>query len=394
MTISGNRTLPFKFINDLLGIKPLSYYSATAIEQQITELYCLGYFESLTYEVEPVDEEWVRLHFQVKERSHEKLGLGLRYDDLYKLVALLSYQKNNFLRPGIRLESDLQFAGLVRFDAKLYYPSRTLDFPIYPFVRLAYKDIPINIFNTAGAKEALYHDRSTSYALGLGFLPLREGNFEIELGLEDMNTDPIIAATDTLYPQFSERLIQVIARYNLDRLDNVLLPRRGYLVQGSYENSSTDLGSDLEYWRANLEVSAYFPLDRRQTLKIGGSLVRSSATMPIYKYYYFGGPEDYIGTEYDQLIGDRMTILRLAYRYRQQRDVYLKLLWQTVFDFDFDFRFQDIFVHRKQLQSWGAGILFMSPFGPIEIIVSQGQKTTFASSPRKNRFFFSAGYKF
>ncbi|MBA7591957.1 Outer membrane protein assembly factor BamA [subsurface metagenome] len=234
--------------------------------------------------------------------------------------------------------------------------------------------------------------------MGLGFLPVHGGNVEIELNREWIATNLNIGADTPYFPQFSAQLNKFSASFNLDQLDDVLLPRRGYRLRGFYKISSPEFGSDLDYWRANLEASYYFQVNRLVTLKIGASFVRSSSSMPIYKYYYYGGPGSYIGTEYNQLVVDRMTILRVAYRYRYSQQTYLKLVWHTVFDYNFHFADAtlgiDANLQCERMQAVGVGILYMAPFGPVEITISQGRESALRPSSHKNYLYFSAGYKF
>ncbi|MFH1853254.1 MAG: patatin-like phospholipase family protein, partial [Candidatus Neomarinimicrobiota bacterium] len=78
--IIGNKSLPFTFIYRLLGLKPGDVFDTAIINDRITDLYGLGYFNTISYEIDPVDENSIRLIINIEESSLRKLRFGLRYD--------------------------------------------------------------------------------------------------------------------------------------------------------------------------------------------------------------------------------------------------------------------------------------------------------------------------
>jgi NTE family protein len=166
--IRGNKSLDFAFINNLLNIKEGQLFDTKIIEKKITSAYGLGYFDKINYEIIPVDDIYVDLIIDINEKSMEQLYLGLRYDDYYKLVGALKLKTTSFFVSGVRTELELQFAGLFKLSAKGFYPSRSLNFPIYPFLQVAYKDIPMDVYDDKGRINARYSDRSTLFGGGLG----------------------------------------------------------------------------------------------------------------------------------------------------------------------------------------------------------------------------------
>ena len=113
IVISGNRNLPFNFINNLLGLKAGDIFNKQVFHDRIQYLYGLGYFEEISYTLDPVKQNYVRLHINVKEVTLRKLRLGFRYDDAYKLVGIISSRANNIPFAGLRGEFTIQFAGLL-----------------------------------------------------------------------------------------------------------------------------------------------------------------------------------------------------------------------------------------------------------------------------------------
>jgi predicted acylesterase/phospholipase RssA len=167
-TIIGNENLHFDFIISLLGSKPGDPFDKQLLNKQIKYMFGLGYFENITYILEPVRDNYIRVIITVKEKPIRKLRLGIRYDDRYKVVGTVGIQVTNTPIVGLRGELFVQFAGLFKFDYFAFYPSRTLNFPLYPYIRIAYKDIPLDVFNENGDKWAEYNDKSWTFSFGVG----------------------------------------------------------------------------------------------------------------------------------------------------------------------------------------------------------------------------------
>ncbi len=400
ISIKGNEILPYFFIYHLLGIKPLDIFDTDKLDRQITELYSLGYFETIHYEIEPVSEKSVRLILHVRERSLRKLRMGLHYESRYKLIAIIGLKGTDIVIPGLRMESDVQFAGLTRFRFKAFYPSRTLNFPVYPFLRVNYKDIPVNVFDIMGKKVASYHDRSTEFGVGIGFLPTKYLDLEVEYSLEHMNVEPEIAmagiiqtTTDTIaFESWYDKLHKLQAAFHYDMLDDVFLPREGILIRADYEGSFKELGTDKEYKQVEISADLYRTFGRLHTGRIFALHCQSSGTLPIYKFFSYGGPESFIGVDYDQLFGDKMSILRFDYRYQYKPDLFLKLIVNTVLNYEYHF---ENFTYKPE-PVWGYGIslTFLSTIGPLELIFSRGEESVFNPGNKKNNIYFTAGYQF
>jgi hypothetical protein len=63
-----------------------------------------------------------------------------------------------------------------------------------------------------------------------------------------MNIKPNIAFSDpAMFPSWKDRLRQIYATMTLDLLDEVLLPRRGFMFKAKYEGSLRQLNSDVHY---------------------------------------------------------------------------------------------------------------------------------------------------
>jgi NTE family protein len=392
--ITGNRNLPFRFINNLLGLKAGDTFNKEVLNDRIQYMYGLGYFEEISYTLDPVRENYIRLHIDVKEATLRKLRLGFRYDDEYKLVGILSSQATNIPFTGLRGEFTVQFAGLLKVDWIYYYPSRSLNTPVFPYVRIGYKNIPASIFSLESAKHiAQYDDISWTAAGGFAFNIGSAGLLKIEYNSENVNIDPGIEGIDPAYlPSWNDHLRMLRSEMALDLLDDPLQPARGFKIDAELNASLKNLGSDLNYYQVLFAADLYGTFDRKHTCRLSGYHTDSRQNLPVYKYPFRGGSNSFIGMEINQIQCNNFSYIRFDYIYRYRKDILPKLIFNTGW-----YRIKNYFDAQpveKNLFGFGLGIKFLSIIGPFELIFSEGSKSIKQWDLFVPRYYFTAGFNF
>jgi len=387
VTISGNQNLSFGFIYSLLGIAPLDLFDTEFVEQRITELYSLGYFETINYEIETVSKDSIRLNIKVKEHAFNRLRLGLRYDRNSSLVGMIGFFGNNILLPGLRLEQTIQFAGLTRFNTKLFLPSRMLNLAVYPFIRFGYIDEPVNIFNQ-GQQIALYKSQSITWGAGVGFIPLKCWDTEIEYVQEFASVFPDIGVSGSL-PDWDEMNRRLHLNTKIDCFDDVLLPRKGFLINFDYDYVPGGIGSEITYRREEIKLDIYHTIKKRHTFRFltqYGYYHGNSATY--YKWMYFGGPQSFVGLDYNELAYYRSSFYRFDYRYQGMNPLFLKFIFNIAPNYSGDY----YPIEKDRLIGYGIGFVLLTPLGPLEMIYSRGDEMM--SDSMQDHLYFTFGYKF
>ncbi len=394
IAVAGNENLSSLFIHNLLGLKSGDRLNIKKLHRCIMEMYGLGYFEQIQYNLESIGQNQVNLKLTVKELPRRKLRLGIRYDDFHKLVGVASMQATNLLVPGLRFEDELQFAGLTYFNSKIYYPSRTLNLPVYPFLRLGYKNVPTCLYDEDGDRIASYKNRSYRIGMGLGLLFAKSFNTEISYEWEYMNLRPNIVSYEnqSLFPSLKDSLRKIQATMTFDMLDDVLLPKKGILINASYEGSFKRLKSDIYYYIFDVYADFYLTYLRRHTARIYGYWGTSSPDLPVYKFLNQGRPNIFVGMYYDQLQGSKMSLLRFDYRYEYKRFLYFKFMANVALNYEY--RLPAAVFTSDNMFGFGFGLMFVSPIGPIELIYSRGSKSIMQSGVGRDIWYFTFGTKF
>ncbi len=396
VSVSGNERLPADFILGQLDLHRGEALTAGALHRRIRHLYGLGYFEKVEYDLVPTAATagdsggggagagapagqpvaaspaviaTVDLRLTVNELPPQKIRFGLRYDDIHKLVAAANVQSTNRGLAGLRLEGELQFIGLRRLSGRAYYPSRALNLPLYPFVSLGTKDVPRDLYATDGLVAARYNDRASTIAAGLGITPVRWCNLEIAYRRESTNSEISAGSHEQFgFIETEDELRQIRATFQIDTLDDVVLPRAGTRVRASYEEGTPDLDSDLAYRVTEVAVDRYRSVGRHT---IRAHFYHGRVwDAPVYKFLDRGRPDRFIGLEYHQLFGSRITIARLDYRLRLTDLAHLKVMGNLAPEFTF--RLDDEPVEATAVWGAGVGIKFVTLLGPFEVLVSHG----------------------
>lgn len=373
--ITGNEKIPAAFIANLFGLKPGDPVDAGKISRQINELYALGYFENIQYDIYPGEGDTIDIRLVLRELPRAGLRLGLHYNGYRNLVAAAGLYATNFPVAGLRLENEFEVAGLTRLSSRVSYPTKTLDFPVYPLLYMRYKDVPTRLYGGSGEVLTSYRDRSFLLGGGLGFLLKKSLNLELSYEQEWMNmrSQPAFAPLEPL-PKLKSLLRKFVLAATIDSLDDLRLPRDGVYIQGRYEGSYQSFGSDAAYEVAELSADVYTTFLEKNTLRLSAYWGESRGELPFYKQLNQGHPNAFVGMGYDQLRGNAIKILRGEFRYAYTSILQFKFMANIAFDFEQ--HWPGVTFAPGSLWGTGAGVVIDSPLGPLELVFSLGSKGT------------------
>lgn len=392
--VEGLSRLNRDFILGQFSLRPGDLLTAEGISRAIEGLYALGYFEHVRYELLPSqeNEDLVDLILRIKELPSGRLRLGLRYDKLHKTVGVIGMDFSNRPIPGLRFESELTVLGQTRLRSRLYYPSRTLNLPMYPILQLDFRNVATRIFDPLGERVAGYNDRGWILGVGIGLLPIRWLNAEVFLQREFMNLKPTSILPDAdLLPDFQERLNQVAVTFTFDALDDLMFPDQGVLVKAGYEGSYAKLDSDRAYEKLAASCDGYLTLADRHTCRLYAFFGRSWGDIPYYKFFNQGRPHMFVGMNYDQLYGSRMTLLRAEYRFRYTDFLSLSIMANTAWDFALRTSPE---VGSPTLWGLGIGGTIDTPLGIMELIYSIGSRSLLEPGKARDVVYLTMGTRF
>ena len=389
--IKGHDKLSFKFLYRLIGYEPGDIFNSQELESRINDIYSLGYFNTIFYEIELNDDKTVNLSILISEKPMREFNTGLRWDNRFGFVGAINIRINSTLIPGLVIEEHAQFAGLRKNVLQIYYPSRTLDFPLYPFIRSYYDKYDIFLQSNVNVKDLPYSFESNGFGIGLGLLLKNYWTTEVEIRADDIKFEENYHddIEDLAFPW--QKNIYSKYSLHLDTIDDVLLPTKGIIVSIKHENSQMNARNESdEYSWYSIFVENYSTWNDH-TLSISSFYQEGSESTPLFRRIIYGGNNLLTGFKENQLNGFNTAIAHIEYRYKYKKDIFFRLLASNIF-FN-KFADDDISIH-KNIWGYGLGATLTSPIGPLEFVWSIGPEAL--SNPGKNIFLYSfnAGYKF
>jgi len=392
ISITGNKEISDLFITNFLGLVPGERYHLFEFQHRVSLLYGLDYFSDIKYTIKQNNDGSVSLNLDLIEKSPFKFLLGLHYNDFYKLVGTIGFRINTVLVPGLFIDTELQFSGFTHFKTDIFYPTRSIDYPIYPLLSFGYRDIPRDVYDPQGEKILRYDERGWYVGGGLGISPTRFLNFEgrVDLQYPDIYLD--IGDIEEEYRRISDEIVALIADMDLDIIDNVLVPRNGLRLVGRLEMSFKNVGSSFDYGRFSSFLDYYHTLSGSHTLRFNGRYLQSWNEDPFYKTTFFiGGPFRFFGLNYSQGMGTKFFILRFDYRYEFIPNIFVKGIINSAPIYKLGLPGEE--QTGEALWGYGFGLMYSSILGPVELQFAWGDKTPYDPGNKESRIYFIAGYK-
>jgi NTE family protein len=267
-----------------LRSRPGEAVDLTAISADVRRLYATRLFDSVGYDLEPLGGNRYRLVYVLKEAPLRSLGVGLRYDNDYNVVALAEFTARHLFDSPSRATVSSQFGGLQDHSAALRLISSAAPFffvePRGDVRRLERRDIRDQ------EEVAKFTDMREGTQLLMGASLLRQleidGGYRIERVRIDHGAQPNSLDGSVV-------LAGLTLRVNADSLDHPDFPRSGLAVKAQYDKRSRWLGGDLDYSKLQADYRRYFPLSANSVIQVNASAGYSHGPVPFYDLYFIGG---------------------------------------------------------------------------------------------------------
>jgi NTE family protein len=294
------------------------------LDQDLKRIYSRGDFESVNYAV--VDEPGTGrvLVIEANEKSwgpnYLRVGLSLSSDfEGNAFFNMLVSHRWSWLNPlGAEWRNDLQFGQVNRLTSEWYQPltSRQRAF-LAP--RIEVKDEPFDIYSDVNDKRILrFRLQYSELGLDAG-LPLGtwgEARLGLLRGRVRLSDDTSIVSAADVAGQ-SVDIGGILARVQVDRLDNLRFPRAGFAGGLRLFFSRPALGADDAYIKAEAQAQAAThrgPHTLRAALRSGENL--KDGELPSHEIFQLGGFLQLSGYKTGQLLATDYRFGRVVYNYR------------------------------------------------------------------------------
>ncbi len=358
-------------------------FSPSRVNRSKVRLQRLSFFDEVEIETVPVAgrEDQVDLQVSVKERPTGSFLFGLGYSGDNGALIQASVSQANLFGTGNQLNFSVQRSDFIE-AVTLQYTN-----PYYTKSGIS-RTIGISGRNIDSARANTSQYITETLGLNVRYLfPINESNsFSLGFGLERIDlqsTDFTVSdIRDFIDANPQNDLFTVSTAFAHDTRDSLLYPTAGNNVRLSLE--ATTPGSDLEYYRVNLDASTYYPFTRRAALKLSADIgygdgYGDTEELPFFKNYFAGGSRSVRGYEArslgprdarnDPLGGSKRILANASLLLPVGGDALDKRL-QIFVDAGQVFGPEDDFDTSDIRVTAGVGFNWISPVGPLSISYS------------------------
>ncbi len=370
--ISGNDKTRDKVLRREFPIKEQSLYSKARLQRGIRNLYRMDYFKTVNMEVLPSGKkDKVDIYVNVEEKSTGMFTFGAGYSSVDHLFGSISVTQRNFFGKGQTLNLKGEFSKKTTRYTFSFTEPWVFDMPL---------SAGFDVYNWERAYD-YYNKKSTGGAVRFSY-PIFDYTRLYWSYTYEIATIDEIETTDLsileLYGDNIESSVGMSIRY--DSRDRIFNPTEGMKHSFSVEHAGGGiLGGDYAYTKYIGEMGIYFPVFWDFVFFIHGKAgyvhKNSGGILPDYEKFYLGGMNSvrgydwqgiYVLTEDGNDVGGEKFLqgnLELLFPLVKTAGLMGVLFYDAgnVFSKNENYSLDDL---RK---SWGYGIRWFSPMGPIRL---------------------------
>ncbi len=303
--VRGNTKTRDKVIRRELEIKERELFSETKLERSKRRVTALGYFERVDLSTEQGDDaDHVNINVEVGEKPTGTFQVGAGFSSIENFIATAQVQQANLFGNGQSLALQAQISGLRQLIDIRFYEPYFLD---SPFAMSANVFDQLRIYNQF-SQTSIGGSLTFSYPL---IDPELRASVAYTLSRDKVSTSTTSTffGTSTAVSVFQRLPLanlfndgitsSVRPALTYDTRNNRLFPTKGVYLQGSVEAASSAFGSDNEFVRWRGTGRFYYPIAEGFVLKLNmeGGLVTSPRDrgVPIFARFFLGGILDVRG---------------------------------------------------------------------------------------------------
>lgn len=378
LDISGLQRYPASMVERLNPIKPGDSYSQQKLLAFQSRLQDSPYFSGALVEVEtdPAMPERVPVKVTLTETPSRKVGFGIGYST----------------NTGERLQADyrdLYLEGLGwGFHSKLKLETRnqSLDGEFQlPLAADGYRDS----LNAGYERMSIQGETTNKYVTGAKRSRVL-GNIETALSLQYQTESQSVSGASVNNVQ----ALTLGYGWTQRKVDDVLFPTRGYLVNWQISGAKRSSLSDRDFIRGYGKLTWFYPLGERDNLMLRGELgavaAKTRNDIPTNFLFRAGGDQSVRGYAY-QSLGIREGNAIVGGRYlgvaTAEYTHWISSQWGAAVFYDAG-NAVDSWNDTSTVQGYGLGARWKSPVGPLNLDLAYGRAV------RKMRLHFSVGFAF
>jgi len=315
ISFHGLNSIKISQVEPKIYLRPGQAADPVDIAADVSRIYATRLFESVSYTLEPVEENRYRLIFQVREDLLHTLGAGIRYDTDYDFTILLEFSARQLFRTPSRAVISAQLGGVTNLTSSVRYT------PSWAELIFIEPKMEISRFerNDMANKDLLdtFKDNREGGQLTLGGTFFRQLELSAGYRIDRVHISGGVAPKAM---RDSRMIAGLILRMKWDTQDSPQYPSSGKIVKLHIDQHEKALGGDFTYSKGQVDYLQHFPLSKKSTLHLNLNAGYMSGEIPFYDMFFVGGysqsekaAKHFPGFRVDEISASQMATMGLTY---------------------------------------------------------------------------------
>lgn len=325
----GHKDVPLIYIQTMLAPMLAQAFSAQQAERHMDELYTSGYFDMVSYSLEPLEGDRYTLVVRVREKPYSPhffkttLGFSTEVDGVTQFTVGAGYRRPWLTPSGLEFSLDARLGTQSELAARLHQPlsrgwsveaGASWDRNYLPLYRSA-------LFRDEQNNQKLAYFSQTVQSLDTQLVYDFERKANIKMGLTSSairrTFDTTIDWADLQLPITDVVKYKGLkAQFQVDQLDSLSFPTRGYFWGGSLEQ-----GVDGAIYRGGRLTAKWAHSEGPHIVNLGMTVAQDRVTRDCDScrspsQLILGGFQNMGSYRMGQLAGDQLAHLQTTYMYR------------------------------------------------------------------------------
>lgn len=261
--IENRSAVADKFISSRIKQKTGEDLKLKELEKDLDQIYGLGYFELVTYDIfEDEGQNVLKVNAIEKSWGPDYLRFGLQFEDNFQDDTVFNltfhYDQTAINRLGAEWKSAARI-GSEPFIRTEFFQPLTYESTYFLSIGGEFKEQDLNVYeNSKKTSEWSVDNINADVGLGREFSNTSEFRVAYQLGKVDAELEIGQESNNKI----DEDIGRFITSYTYDTLDNVFLPHNGVIARAEWRVSRDDFGATQDYDRASLLIGGAYSLKR------------------------------------------------------------------------------------------------------------------------------------
>jgi len=379
--IKNNNVLKEKFIKNLLNLKTNTILNINELRSNIHKAYNLDLFNSIRYKLEKTGSDSYIIIIIVEESSFHTMKLSTLWNNYYKLVGKIKFSLFNKPFKKFKFTNEIKFGENIKEnEINMYYIGNyNYQSQIIPTIKYKNSENDISYMNSLNSFDEI-NISNKNYSVH-AIIPFNN------LGYIDLGFNKQKIKYKKLNNYTNEKLTYYNIILNIDQINNILYPSKGYKYNFYFEHSITNYN----YYLYKFNFDHFINLNKNNNLKIYGDFILSNLkdseqTELIEKSInYFNYDRTLSYSEYDLYVNEIISY-GIEYNYSYKNSTTFRIICNNINS-----------IHSKldnendnNIFSYGLGFRIKSILGPINFLWSNANKSLYNLN-NNDTYFFSLG---